>query len=44
MVRGYWINMRMRYRGDRDTELINIMPMRSCFSILYIDLFLLVVY
>jgi hypothetical protein len=27
----------MRYREDRDTESINIMPMRPRFSVLYID-------
>jgi hypothetical protein len=27
----------MRYRGDRDTELINMKPMRPRFSALYID-------
>jgi hypothetical protein len=28
----------MRYKGDRDTELINMIPMRSRFNVLYIDL------
>jgi hypothetical protein len=28
----------MRYGGDRDIELINKTPVRSCFSVLYIDL------
>ena len=28
----------MRYGGDGDTELINKTPMRSCFSVLYVDL------